>query len=121
MAGEVRLKVSRASYEAKINDLKGLITQLDAAITSYGNAETRLDSFMSSSDDSYEKTREAIRTNVNTVKQAKAQCEAAIQSLEKTLNEMESFGENVANMIGAGAEAAKSGVKTAFDVMNLVN
>lgn len=118
---EVSLKVSKAAYENQIGILQGYLTQLDTTISQYERKETELDSFMGGRDDNYENMRAGIQHNIATVRKAREMCEASIQSLQETLSAMEDFGSNMASTIQNGVEAARTGVKAAFDVMNLID
>lgn len=117
-SGEVRLVVSRESYQNQIELLQGYLNRLDNTISQYQQKETELDSFMTGDDDNYQKMRESVEQNIRTVQKAREMCDASIQMMRQTLQEMESFGENVGRTLDSAFDAAKSGITTAFDVMN---
>lgn len=118
---QVSLKVNKASYEAQIALLQNHLNSLDNTITQYERKRTDLDSFMGGRDDNYEKMKAGIDHNIDVVRKAREMCDASIRSLQETLTAMEEFGSNMASTIESGVEAARSGVKAAFDVMNLID
>ena len=118
---QVSLKVNKQSYETQIGLLQTYLNNLDGTITQYERKKTDLNSFMGGNDDNYDKMLAGIEHNINTVRKAREMCDASIQSLRETLDAMENFGSNLASTIESGVEAAKSGVKAAFDVMNLID
>jgi len=115
---EVRLKVSKAAYEEKIAMLKDYLNELDRTIAAYQRKETEMDSFIEGSSDGYEEIRASVEQNIHSVEKAREMCNNSIQMLENTLKEMEDFGENILKTAQSAAEAAGTGLKTAFQVMN---
>lgn len=118
---EVRLKVSKSSYEAKISKLQSLIQRLDSTMTDYQTRKTELDKFMDGSDDNYEKIKAQIDENIKSVRVAKNNAEASMKMLQETLKQMDEFGGKVGNLVQTATETAINGTKTAFDTMKLVD
>lgn len=118
---DLRLKVSKSAYEEKIDRLQNLLNRADNAITSYENKKTMLDSFMDGTDDNYEATLQMIEDNIARVRKARSMCEAGIQMLQGTLNDIDDFGENLRKNIENLTEMAKNTADAAFDAANLLS
>lgn len=118
---ELRLKVSKNAYREKIDRLQNYLNRADNTISSYENKKTMLDSFMDGTDDNYEATLQMIEDNIARVRKARSMCEASIQMLQGTLNDIDDFGENLKKNIETFTDLAKNTADAAFDAANLLS
>ena len=121
MAKKAILKINREEYQKKIDKLKELLGRLDTTVTKYEHYETSMDSFIDSTDDNYNKLRANIEQNIETVRKEQKLTQAAIESLEQTLQDQDLFDVELDKAIDTAADRAKelvdAAVKTAVTTL----
>ncbi len=113
---ELQLKISKRVYETKISVLKQKLEDLENTVTAYERKKTELPSFMESTDDNYENTLQMIDDNIKRVRRAYNSCKAGIEILQKNMEAMEEFGENIERDITEATTTARK-ADEAFDLL----
>lgn len=113
----LKLKVSKSSYEEKLNKLKDLANRLDQKINVFEQYKNNTSKFIEESDDEYDALIDNANENIAACRKAREKVEESIKMVANTLNDMEEFGKYAGETLRNASEVAKDTIATAADVV----
>ena len=119
MAAELQLHASKADYENLITQLDGKLQELNDLLADYDTQKTKVNNFVQDRDYNFERMQNVVEANIKGVRDAIKFTQESREHLQKTVDQMESTGENIAHMLDEAGELAGNVIKTAFRVDGL--
>ncbi len=111
----VSLKVSKASYQSKIEQLNGLLSEVDAKIQRFETLKMNTSKFIDESDSNYDNLIRNIEENIKACRSAREATLASIKMMQDTLSDMDEFVQKSGQVLEDGVEEAKAGFKVAVE------
>ena len=118
--GSLNLKVSRQDFVNRIDAIQSKMDKLSDVIQKYRDLKTNLDQFVEAEDSSYENWVARIDGHIEAAGRAKASLNESKQMLQKTVDQMDEFGNEVKQTVDAATEATKSTVEAAIRIAPLL-
>lgn len=113
----LKLKVSKASYEEKLNKLKELANKIDHKISVFEQYKRQTSKFIDENDDNYENVMNNIDTNIASCRKSHERIEETIKFVQATLNDMMDVVNYGKQILVDNESIAKDAVATAVDVV----
>lgn len=113
----LKLKVSKASYEEKLNKLKELANKIDHKISVFEQYKRQTSKFIDENDDNYENVMNNIDTNIASCRKSHERIEETIKFVQATLNDMMDVVNYGKQILVDNGSIAKDAVATAVDVV----
>lgn len=114
----LKLKVSKASYEEKLNKLKDLANRLDNKITVFQKYKTDTAKFIEETDDNYGEVINNIDANIEACRKAHERVEDSIKFVQDTLTDMEDVSVYGGKILGDAVDIAKDSLANAVDAVS---
>ena len=111
----VSLKVSKASYQSKIEQLNGLLSEVDAKIQRFETLKMNTSKFIDESDSNYDNLIRNIEENIKACRSEREATLASIKMMQDTLSDMDEFVQKSGQVLEDGVEEAKAGFKVAVE------
>ena len=119
MAAELQLHVNKSDYESLIQQLDGKLNEMFSLLSDYKTLKNDVNSFIEDSDSNFQNMQATVDANIDAVRRAIGITQSSKDSLQKTVDQMDDFSSNVANMMQNTAEAMTNGIKTAIRIEGL--
>ena len=114
MATELLLHAKKEDFENLISQLEGKISELRNIAGEYQELKNNVNTFVQEGDSNFFQMCANVQNNVDAVNRGIALTTNARDNLQKTVDQMESFGSDLGNMMTETAEAASNVIKTAI-------
>ncbi len=120
MADELRLKASKESYLNRIQDLDNKMQQLQAVLQDYKTLRTNVNRFMTDQDSNFAQMQENVDNNIIAVGKALGMAQAARNTLQKTVEDMDATSSNIQSILQDAASTTKNAVEAAVKIAPLL-
>lgn len=118
--GSLNLKVSKQDFLNRIDAIQSKMDKLSDVIQKYRDLKTNLDQFVEPEDNSYEDWVRRIDEHINAAGRAKASLKESKDMLQKTVDQMDEFGNEVKQTVDSATEATKSTIEAAIKIAPLL-
>lgn len=118
--GSLNLKVNKQDFVERIDQIQNKMDKLSDVINKYRDLKVNLDQFVEAEDDTYEQWCQRIDEHIDAAGRARASLNASKEVLQKTVDQMDDFGNQVRQTVQEGVEATKNVVETAVKIAPLL-
>lgn len=120
MAVELLLKVNKEDYLQKIGELDQKINALRDLLGRYQQLKADVNMFVEDGDSNFQKMQENVEANIDAVRRAISITQHSRDTLQKTVDQMDSMSSKTSTMMSQAAQTAKSAISTAIRVNDLL-
>ena len=114
------LKVSKQDFLDRIEQIDNKMGKLDGVIQKYRNLKTNLDQFVKPEDSTYEQWCERIDANITSCGKAKAALSKSKETLQKTVDQMDDFGNQLKETVTTATQATIHTAEVAIKIAPLL-